>query len=63
MAMAKLGAIPGDGGPHASLAPLDREARRILIGWGGAMGLSASVDLPGNLFLRHQGGSQASRPC
>ena len=55
MAMARLGAIAGDGVNRACLTPLDREARRILIGWGEALGLTASVDQLGNLFLRHEG--------
>ena len=33
MAMAKLGAIPGDGVNRACLTELDRQARRLLIGW------------------------------
>lgn len=55
MEMAKLGAIAGDGVNRACLTPLDREARRIFIGWGVALGLTASVDQLGNLFLRHEG--------
>ena len=55
MEMAKLGAIAGDGVNRACLTPLDRLARRIFIGWGEALGLTASVDPLGNLFLRHDG--------
>ncbi|RAI60514.1 M20 family metallo-hydrolase [Roseicella frigidaeris] len=59
MAMARLGAITGaDGAPGVNrpcLCPLDREARRLLIGWGEAIGLEPSVDALGNLFLRHAG--------
>ena len=33
MAMARLGAIPGDGVNRACLTELDREARRLLIAW------------------------------
>ena len=33
MAMAKLGAIPGDGVNRACLTELDRQARRLLIAW------------------------------
>lgn len=59
MQMAKLGAITGaDGSPGVNrpcLGPLDREARRLLIGWGRAIGLAPSVDALGNLFLRQEG--------
>jgi N-carbamoyl-L-amino-acid hydrolase len=59
MEMAKLGAFIGtDGSPGVNrpcLSPLDRQARRLLIGWGQAIGLIPSVDALGNLFLRHEG--------
>ena len=59
MEMAKLGAFRGvdgaEGVNRACLTPLDREARRLLIGWGEAIGLSPSVDALGNLFLRAEG--------
>jgi len=62
MEMAKLGAIPGDGVNRACLTPLDREARRMFIAWGEALGLSASVDQLGNLFLRHEGSEPGLAP-
>jgi len=37
------------------LTALDRTARRLLIGWAGAIGAAASVDPAGNLFLRLEG--------
>ena len=59
MEMAKLGAFRGvdgaEGVNRACLTPLDREARRLLIGWGEAIGLTPSVDALGNLFLRAEG--------
>jgi N-carbamoyl-L-amino-acid hydrolase len=59
MQMAKLGAFRGvdgaEGVNRACLTPLDREARRLLIGWGEAIGLSPFVDALGNLFLRAEG--------
>jgi N-carbamoyl-L-amino-acid hydrolase len=55
MQMAQLGAIPGDGVNRACLTDLDHQARRLLIGWGRAIGLAPSVDVLGNLFLRHEG--------
>jgi N-carbamoyl-L-amino-acid hydrolase len=62
MEMAKLGAIPGDGVNRACLTPLDRESRRMFIAWGEALGLSASVDQLGNLFLRHEGAEPGLAP-
>lgn len=62
MEMAKLGAIPGDGVNRACLTPLDRQARRMFIGWGEALGLTASVDRLGNLFLRHEGAEPGLAP-
>src|SRR4051794_8894807 len=59
MELAKLGAFLGaDGSPGVNrpcLCPLDRTARRLLIGWGEAVGLKASIDVLGNLFLRQEG--------
>jgi len=55
MQMAKLGAIPGEGVNRACLTDLDRQARRLLIGWAQGIGLTVSVDALGNLFLRHEG--------
>ncbi|HEY8613182.1 MAG TPA: M20 family metallo-hydrolase [Roseomonas sp.] len=66
MQMARLGAITGsDGEPgvnRACLTPLDREARRLLIGWAEKLGLTASVDEIGNLFLRHEGTEADAAP-
>ncbi len=62
MEMARLGAIPGDGVNRACLTPLDRQARRMFIGWGEALGLTASVDRLGNLFLRHEGAEPGLAP-
>lgn len=55
MTMAAIGAIPGDGVNRACLTALDREARRLLIGWGREIGLAASVDSAANLWLRRDG--------
>jgi N-carbamoyl-L-amino-acid hydrolase len=55
MRMAELGAIPGDGVNRACLTELDRQSRRLLIGWAEAAGLTVSVDRLANLFLRHEG--------
>jgi N-carbamoyl-L-amino-acid hydrolase len=66
MQMARLGAITGTGGEpgvnRACLTPLDREARRLLIGWATSLGLTVSVDEIGNLFLRHEGTDPEAAP-
>jgi N-carbamoyl-L-amino-acid hydrolase len=55
MAMARFGAIPGDGVNRACLTPLDREARRLLCTWAAEAGASVSVDDAANLWLRREG--------
>jgi beta-ureidopropionase / N-carbamoyl-L-amino-acid hydrolase len=55
MAMARLGAIPGDGVNRACLTELDRAARRLLIAWAAEIGASVSVDAAANLWLRREG--------
>lgn len=62
MAMARLGAIPGDGVNRACLTPLDRQARRLLLRWAVPLGLAPSVDALGNLFLRHEGTTPGLAP-
>ena len=59
MAMARIGAIPGDGVNRACLTELDRQARRLLIGWANEIGASATVDAAANLWLRREG----TDPC
>lgn len=53
--MARLGATPDDGVNRACLTPLDREARRLLIGWAAGAGATASIDDAANLWLRREG--------
>jgi len=62
MEMAEFGAIPGEGVNRACLTPLDRASRRLLIAWGAEIGLTASVDSLGNLFLRHEGSDPTLAP-
>ena len=62
MELAKIGAIPGDGVNRPCLSPEDRIARRLFIGWGEAIGLKASIDQLGNLFLRHEGTDPNAAP-
>ncbi len=44
------------------LSPLDREARRLLIGWAKAAGLAIAVDPAANLFLRLEGRDSSAAP-
>ncbi len=55
MAMARIGAIDGDGVNRACLTDLDRQARRLLIDWAANIGATVSVDAAANLFLRLEG--------
>jgi N-carbamoyl-L-amino-acid hydrolase len=52
MAMAELGAILGNGVNRACLTALDRDARRLLIGWAGEIGATVSIDAAANLVER-----------
>ncbi len=62
MDMARIGAIPGGGVNRACLTDLDRQARRLLVSWGKAIGLAPSVDAIGNLFLRREGSGAGMAP-
>ncbi|MGH7153835.1 MAG: hydantoinase/carbamoylase family amidase, partial [Acetobacteraceae bacterium] len=62
MAMARLGAIPGDGVNRACLTELDRQARRLLIGWAADIGTTVSVDAAANLWLRVEGLDRDAAP-
>jgi N-carbamoyl-L-amino-acid hydrolase len=55
MTMARLGAIPEDGVNRACLTALDREARRLMIGWAREIGAEVSVDDAANLWIRRAG--------
>jgi N-carbamoyl-L-amino-acid hydrolase len=62
MEMATFGAIPGDGVNRACLTRLDRAARRVVIGWAAAAGLSVSIDAAANLWLRREGSDPQAAP-
>jgi len=62
MAMAALGAIPGNGVNRACLTDLDRRARRLLIDWAREIGASVSVDAAANLWLRREGTDSHASP-
>lgn len=62
MALAAIGAIQGDGVNRACLTDLDRQARRLLIGWARQAGATVSVDAAANLWLRLEGSEPALAP-
>jgi N-carbamoyl-L-amino-acid hydrolase len=62
MVMAKIGAIADDGVNRACLTELDRQARRLLIGWAKEIGASVSVDAAANLWLRREGTDPEAAP-
>jgi len=62
MEMAAIGAIPGDGVNRACLTDLDRQSRRVLIGWAEAAGATVTVDQAGNLWLRREGRDPSAAP-
>ncbi len=62
MALARIGAIPGDGVNRQALTALDRAARRLIIGWAEAAGAQVSVDPAANLWLRVEGRDPAAAP-
>lgn len=62
MAMAKIGAIEGDGVNRACLTELDRQARRLLIAWANDIGAQVSVDAAANLWLRREGTDPDAAP-
>ncbi len=62
MALAKIGAIPGDGVNRQALTALDREARRLVIGWAREAGAEVSVDDAANLWLRLEGAEPGAAP-
>ncbi len=62
MAMARIGAIAGDGVNRACLTELDRTARRLLIAWAKEIGADVSIDAAANLWLRRQGTDPRAAP-
>ena len=55
MAMAEIGRVGATGVNRAAFSLEDIEARRLLVSWARALGMTASHDAIGNLFLRLQG--------
>jgi len=61
-AMARIGAIPGNGVNRPALSPEDIRARRLLIEWARARGFTIAADGIGNLFVRRAGLDPAAAP-
>ena len=62
MEMARHGATRSGGVNRQALSPEDAAAQNELIGWGEAIGLTASSDPAGNLFLRLEGTERGAAP-
>jgi N-carbamoyl-L-amino-acid hydrolase len=67
MRLAELGAIRGDapddrGVNRPCLSELDRQARRLMIGWAREIGCEVTVDPAANLFFRRPGTDPALAP-
>ena len=62
MAMAEIGGTANGGVNRPALSREDGEARRRMIAWAGELGLTASGDDAGNLFLRLEGEDPAAPP-
>src|SRR5690606_22539085 len=62
MAMAEIGGTANGGVNRPALSREDAEARRRMIAWAGELGLTASGDDAGNLFLRLEGEDPAAPP-
>lgn len=62
MAMAAFGGFPGGGVNRAAFSTEDIAARGCLLEWGRQLGLQASVDAIGNLFLRLPGANTELAP-
>jgi N-carbamoyl-L-amino-acid hydrolase len=62
MALARIGAIPGDGVNRQALTALDRAARQLMIGWAEAAGATVTVDAAANLWLRREGTDPDAAP-
>jgi N-carbamoyl-L-amino-acid hydrolase len=55
VAMAQIGAIPGNGVNRAAFSAEDIRARHLLVSWARARNFSVSQDAIGNIFLRRPG--------
>jgi N-carbamoyl-L-amino-acid hydrolase len=60
--MARIGATVAGGVDRPALSADDAVAQRELIGWGATLGMTATRDVVGNLFLRLQGTDADAAP-
>ena len=62
MLLARHGATPADGVNRQALSSAEIAARRELLAWAGALGLTAFTDAAGNFFLRLEGRDPSAAP-
>ncbi|MCG8358203.1 MAG: M20 family metallo-hydrolase [Kiloniellales bacterium] len=62
MTLAKIGATPRGGVNRQALTAEDAEARRLMVEWGEALGLTPLTDAIGNLYLRRDGSDPEAAP-
>ena len=62
MELAEIGAIEGHGVNRQALTALDRDARRLVIGWAEQIGAKVSVDEAANLWFRVEGSDPDAAP-
>ena len=62
MSLARHGATAAGGVNRQALSPEEASARREVTGWASALGLKASTDAAGNLFLRLEGTDPSAAP-
>jgi beta-ureidopropionase / N-carbamoyl-L-amino-acid hydrolase len=62
MSIARHGATAAGGVNRQALSPEEASARREVTGWASALGLKASTDAAGNLFLRLEGTDPSAAP-
>ncbi len=60
--MARIGATGRGGVCRLALSPEDTAARALLLSWAERLGLAATLDPVGNLFLRREGGEPGALP-
>jgi len=60
--MARIGATAGGGVDRQALTPSDAQAQHLLASWGNDIGMHATRDAAGNLFLR-LAGTHDALPC
>jgi N-carbamoyl-L-amino-acid hydrolase len=62
MELARIGATPKGGVKRLALTDLDKQGRDLVVAWGKEAGLSITVDMIGNVFMRREGTNPALPP-